>query len=115
MIRNSEAMLVEERKNMRGGEGSVQMRHLFSAEELGRNARLSAEITLPPGASIGTHIHEGERELFYIMSGEATLIENGEARTIRPGDASLTGPNGEHSIINQGDDPVYLLAVIILD
>lgn len=115
MIRTEQEMRVEERTNMRGGEGTVQIRHLFTAEELGKSARLSAQITIPPGASIGTHIHEGERELFYILAGKARFVENGQARMVGPGDASLTGPGGEHSIINQGSEPVILLAAIIVD
>lgn len=115
MLRNEQEMLVEERQNMRGGEGIVQLRHLFSADELGKHARLSAEITLPPGASIGPHRHEGERELFYIIDGEARLTENGKDHIMRPGDASLTGPCAEHSISNQGKSTVRLVALIILD
>lgn len=114
LIKPANEMKVEERVNMRGGDGTVTIRHLFSGEELGANARLSAHITLPPGASIGSHAHEGERELFYIIKGEAVLTENGQDYLMKSGDSSLTGGGGFHAVANRKEEPLEMIALIIM-
>ena len=48
-----------------------------------------------------------------IISGEATVTENGEARTLRPGDAEFCAGGSTHSIANHTDAPVQFLAVIV--
>ena len=115
MIRREQEMMVENREKMRGGTETVSIRHLFSDEELGISARLSARITIPPGGSIGSHEHSGEREIFYILSGTACFEENGETIVLYPGDASITGGGGAHSIRNEGDEPLEFMAVILHD
>jgi quercetin dioxygenase-like cupin family protein len=115
MIRRGQEMTVENRENMRGGTGVISISHLFSGEELGVGARLSARITIPPGGSIGAHEHSGEREIYYIISGTACFEENGEKTLLSPGDASITGGGGVHSIRNNGDVSLELMAVILRD
>ena len=58
MIRRESEMKTETRQNMRGGTGSVTIRHYFTREEFTADARLCARLILPPGASIGPHCHE---------------------------------------------------------
>jgi uncharacterized cupin superfamily protein len=71
-------------------------------------------LTLPPGASIGTHAHEGERELFYVISGEAVLTEDGRESILKPGDASLTGGGGTHALANRSEKSAEIIALIIM-
>ncbi len=48
--------------NMRGGDGSVEIKHLLDADGLYNKGRLYAQLTLKKGCSIGKHKHEGEME-----------------------------------------------------
>jgi uncharacterized cupin superfamily protein len=57
-------------------------------------------------------VHEGEEEIFYIQSGSGLVVEQGVSTRVGPGDAVLTGAGG-HSIENQGEAPLELLAVIL--
>ena len=66
MIRNKKEMKKDVRKKMRNGNGAITITHLFSEDELKSNTRLCAELTIPPGASIGFHDHVDEEEIFYI-------------------------------------------------
>ena len=71
VIRRAEDMVKEVREKMRGGEGTVELLHIFRKDELKGRARLFAKITLQPGCSIGFHNHDDEEELFYILRGTA--------------------------------------------
>ena len=84
MFRDEKGLEVEYREKMRGGDGTVAIRHLFPKDELGPHCRMMARITLPPGASIGPHDHTGERELYHIIRGKACLEENGKTYTMVP-------------------------------
>ncbi|HOH31704.1 MAG TPA: cupin, partial [Candidatus Hydrogenedentes bacterium] len=64
MIRKSTDMPREVRERMRGGEGSVSIRHIFKQDEFTAPVRLCAQLTLPPGAGIGPHTHETEDEVY---------------------------------------------------
>lgn len=115
MFRHEQESKLEYRENMRGGDGTVTIRHLFTKEELGLNSRLIARITLPPGASIGSHEHTGEREIYHVIQGKASFEENGETYLMGPGDSSITGDGASHSIRNVGQEALEFLAVIIMD
>jgi mannose-6-phosphate isomerase-like protein (cupin superfamily) len=113
MVKSATVMEREVRERMRGGTGAVEIRHVFRAEELGGAARLFARLTLPPGASIGHHVHEAEEEVFYVLAGRGVVTEDGVASAVGPGDAVLTGGGGGHALENRGPEPLELIAVIL--
>ena len=90
MVRTADEMAAEIREKMRGGAGKVRIKHIFKPGEVKGKVRLIAEITLPAGASIGYHIHENEEEIFYFISGQGEVDDNGGRRQVGPGDAMLT-------------------------
>ncbi len=116
MIKSKDQMEKEVRERMREGKGTVEILHIFRKEELRGRTRLFARLRLPRGSAIGYHTHEGEEEVFYILSGSGLVSEaaQGKASRVGPGDAVLTGGGGGHSIENQGDEPLELLAVILV-
>ena len=62
MLRRREEMVKEIRENMRGGNGKVEILHIFKKEELTGRTRLFARLKLESGCSIGYHSHENEEE-----------------------------------------------------
>lgn len=114
MIRKATEMQVEVRKEMRGGNGEVEIRHIFSKDELTGRCRLLAKITLAPGCSIGLHEHVDEEEIYYIVKGTAQVTDSGVTTELSVGDAVLTGGGKSHSIENTGDGVLELVAVILL-
>jgi mannose-6-phosphate isomerase-like protein (cupin superfamily) len=114
MIKRMGDMEKEVRERMRGGTGSVEFLHIFLKEELKGKVRLLARLRLRTGCSIGTHTHEGEEEVFYILSGTGLVTEHGVTSTVGPGDAVLTGGGESHSIENQGTEPLEFIATILL-
>lgn len=103
----------EVRERMREGNGPVEILHVFRKEELKGKARLFARLRLPRGSSIGYHEHDGEEEVFFILSGTGLVTDQGVTTRVGPGDAVLTGGGAGHAIENQGDEPLELMAVIL--
>lgn len=70
--------------------------------------------SLAPGAGTAhRHWHESEDEFVYVLSGEATLVEEAGETILRAGDAAgfkAGVPNG-HQIINRSSAQVVLLEI----
>ena len=113
MIRRKNEMKTNERPQMRGGDGVVLSTDLVDPSELLGKGRLFGLTTLEPGCSIGEHQHDGEAEMFYILEGEATAYDNGEAVRLYPGDLLYTGDGDRHAIRNDGDKPLRFIALIL--
>lgn len=113
MIRKFCDQAAELRPNMRGGTGTVSVQSLFAPEAFGAPVRLCARLTLPAGASIGSHAHEGEDEVYVITRGHGRLTDGATETVVGPGDAVLTGRGASHSIANQGSEPLELVAFIV--
>ena len=112
MIIHRNEMQTEVKEKMRGGEGSVHITHMVSCESE-KNVRLLAELTLPPGASIGAHTHDAEAEYFFILSGSGIVNDNGTDTPVQAGDTVVTKDGASHSIKNSGAVPLVLHAVIV--
>ncbi len=114
MIKRASEMEIENRANMRGGQGQITISHLFKKEEITARTRLCARMTLPPGASIGPHTHEGEDELYYVLKGHGMLDDGINQTSVSAGDAILTGKGETHAISNNGSGNLKIMAVIML-
>ena len=62
LFRHSDQMVTQQIENMRGGQGTVAVKHLLNPDEMLGKGRLFAQNTVPPGASIGLHRHQGDSE-----------------------------------------------------
>ena len=70
--------------------------------------------TLQPGSrSSDRHWHEEEDEFLYVLSGEATVIEDGGAHLLLPGDAACwpAGAANAHQVQNRTKAPCTYLIV----
>jgi len=85
---------------------------------LGEAARLTdfvvAHAIVPAGCwSSQRHWHEGEDELVVVVSGRGALVEEHARTPLRTGDVAAF-PKGRadgHHIVNDGEDPLVLIAV----
>ena len=100
-------------ENMRGGDGVVLVEHLLTPDELYNHGRLYARLVIEPGCSIGPHVHEGEMESFYILSGEAEITDCGEVVLASAGDSVLTRSGEGHSVRNVGSVTLEMIALIL--
>lgn len=113
MIIKANECKVDVRKNMKGGDGTVYMTDFVSPEELNNKCRSFGMIHLEPGSSIGYHVHEGESEFFYILSGTAVYTDNGVECEISAGDTAVVTSGNGHSIANRSSEPCDLIKLIV--
>lgn len=113
MIIKANECKIDERKNMKGGDGTVYVVDFASQEELNNKCRSFGKIHLDPGCSIGYHVHEGESELFYILNGTAVYNDNGTEYEISAGDTAIVTSGNGHCIANRSDEPCDLIKLIV--
>lgn len=107
MIMNFDSSPLQHLAHFKGGEGEVLAN--MHDDEMGKIARLE----LPAGASIGLHTHTGNAEIMYLISGSGMVLENDEAPKAVHAGMVLYCPEGQsHSLVNNGSEPLVLLAVI---
>jgi quercetin dioxygenase-like cupin family protein len=114
MICRRDDMQVQVRPEMKGGTGEVTVTHLVDTEPL-KNIRLLGELDIPKGSSVGEHSHENETEYFLIMEGTAVATDNGVEEVVNTGEVIVTGAGSTHSIRNDEDAPLKVLAFIVTD
>ena len=102
------------RENLQGGPGGAMFYPLIAPGEKpeGSHLKMVARVELDPGAAVGEHTHDGDEEVYHIISGRGIFIEDGVQVKIGPGDTAVTLDGHSHSIVNTGDEPLVFLAVI---
>ncbi|MEG1555739.1 MAG: cupin domain-containing protein [Bacteroidales bacterium] len=113
MIVRKEKMEILEVEKAAGGKGVITKMMILKPEEMLNKSRLCAKITLPPGSSIGEHLHQPDAEIYYILKGEATVTDNEVCTSLYPGDVLFTGNGNRHSIENRTLEKVEFLAIIL--
>lgn len=113
MIKRNSDMNLVVNEAMRGGDGSVKVRHVLNPDEIHGKSRMTAVITLEPGCSIGDHVHENEEEIFYVMSGNVVYNDNGETKTLSAGDSCICYGGEKHGVANRSGETAELFAVIL--
>ena len=66
---------------------------------------------LEPGEPNGLYHSESEQEAFLVLSGECTLLVEGEERLLRSWDFFHSPAGTEHSFLGAGDGPCVILMV----
>jgi mannose-6-phosphate isomerase-like protein (cupin superfamily) len=115
MITRKENRPKYKKANLRGGSGDLGFLDITTRETLPKKLRLCSEITLKSGESIGEHLHEGEAEIYYCLSGVGTVLDMGKEVKIYPGDSAVTNLDDPHYIKNEGSEDLKILATIVLD
>lgn len=111
MIRKPRQMSSEEHP-LQGGTGAGVIQKLFLPSDAGSDTRLFSTVTLPAGASIGWHVHQGEEEFYYILTGSGEYSDNGAWHAVEAGDATLARSGEGHALKNTGSEPLTIVAVI---
>lgn len=98
------------------GVGEITVRSLLNGpEEMSQKGRVFAHTTVWPHAGIGYHVHKGDSETYYILSGTGKYNDNGAITTVHAGDVTYTAPGEGHGIEAMGDEPVEMIALILYE
>jgi mannose-6-phosphate isomerase-like protein (cupin superfamily) len=94
-----------------GGTGTVYYRRALGPDVFFTNWAYVDHLVLPPGASMGRHLHAGVEELYYVMDGDGAAHVGGEIAEIHKGDAVPVPFSEIHSFENTGSRDLELLIV----
>ena len=106
MIINFDSFEEKIHTQFKGGNGDYRVRTFEDA-----NNRIMRGL-LHPGASLGMHRHEQNSEIYYILSGPATvLIDDGEEH-LKAGEMHYCPMGHAHSLINSGNQDLVFLGIV---
>jgi len=94
-----------------GGEGVCQWKMLLYGMHLGHPWHTVEFVVIPPGASCGEHTHSETEEIYYILSGRATMYLDGTPLEVSAGDLITTPIGSRHAIANHADQDMQLFVV----
>ena len=69
MIKRKDTLTTIPSPALLGGEGTIYRTAFLQPEEFHGKGRLFAHMRIPPGSSIGVHVHEGEQETLFNVVG----------------------------------------------
>jgi mannose-6-phosphate isomerase-like protein (cupin superfamily) len=95
--------------NMDGGKGTVLYRRGLGPSIFTSNWAFVDHIVLPPGTSIGKHMHQGVEEVYFVMHGEGKVQVDEETAPLHKGDAVPVRVKEVHSFENTGNTDLELL------
>jgi mannose-6-phosphate isomerase-like protein (cupin superfamily) len=93
-----------------GGQGQFFVRTLLN-DVPGSSFKYVRDIILFPGSSIGEHPHLGDDEIYFVISGNAIMMVDGEQRAVGPGSVVLTRSGSRHGLRNAGTEELRLFVV----
>jgi len=70
---------------------------------------------LPPGTSIGEHLHVEGYELYFVTAGRGVMTTNGVASEVAAGDLILNEPGDRHMLENTGEEALTCLVTAVID
>ncbi|MCH3980757.1 MAG: cupin domain-containing protein [Prevotella sp.] len=99
---------IEEQKiqGFKGGKGELDTRNYVDDK-----CKIMKSV-LKPGASSGLHIHEGNCEIVYVISGTATFHYDDTIETCTAGQVHYCPMNHSHYMENKGSNDLVYLAIV---
>ncbi len=102
-----------EKKNVYDGKNHIFSSTLIEIPDWKGAGRAFHKVVVPPQGEIGYHVHEGDSESYYVLSGSGVYNDNGTKTKLSAGDLSFTPDGCGHGIYNDTDEDLVLLACIL--
>ena len=114
MIKNKEQITVTTEENAKG-ETKMYLSNLCDFDGKNQRLRMYARAQLKPGEMVEFHVHEGECEYYYILSGKGLYDDNGQKISVEEGTVTFTPSGSGHGIKNTGTEMLEFMALVIVD
>jgi mannose-6-phosphate isomerase-like protein (cupin superfamily) len=89
----------------------LNARILMDAGELGSRNMSVNWLEVPPGASEELRSHEEAEQVYVVVKGTGTMAATGDRQALGEGDLAMIPPATDHSISNDGTEPLALVSV----
>ena len=99
--------------NRAGGKGEVQITYLLPQNKPTENCQMFSKVTIPHGASLGVHFHNGNTETYHILQGKGLYTDNDKTYEVGVGDTTFCADGERHGIESIGDEDLIFIALII--
>ena len=114
MIKNKDSLITTINVNFKDGPGEVSVTPLVTKDEANDKTKMYARLEMKKGSGIGYHEHHGEKEIIYILDGEAEYNDNGTITKAKKGDVCICESGYGHSITATSDKLVIIANIIYL-
>lgn len=114
MIKRKNEIKITAEQNDRG-EDKLFLHNLADFGGKNKKLRTFARAVLKPGEEVEFHVHTGESESYYILSGNGMYDDNGCLTSVSAGDVTFTPDQTGHGIKNTGNGDLEFIALIISD
>lgn len=113
MITKSSQRRIDTETGTGNSTGILKLERLFDDSNMPKHLRTYSRARLEPGACVGFHMHHGEAESYYILSGQGEYDDDGKKYNVEAGDLTYTPDGHGHGIKNIGSDVLEFIALII--
>lgn len=114
MIIRKENVAKNERKNDLG-KTALFMSDLAGFEGKNEKIKMFGFAELLPGEEVKYHTHEGDSEIYYILSGSGIYNDNGVESEIVPGCVTFAPSGSSHGLKNTGKETLNFIALILFN
>lgn len=110
-----ENLIVQDKEAAGGGKGTLKGQYAFTRDKALKDQAIKevSWLMLPPGSSIGYHLHTNNEDAYIIVSGQGVFTDSdGKEVPVKAGDVTIVRKGQSHGLANNGSEPLVFVDVI---
>ena len=97
------------------GKKAFDLYDLSAFDGINSKIKQFSYVELDSGEEVPFHIHEGNAENYYIISGQGVYNDNGKDIPVSDGVITFTPSGQGHALKNTGKDKLCFIALVLLN